>query len=147
MRTCKCGRQVASNAKFCPNCGHRLTSLLTWAIAAFFLFCALLGVAISASRPTPQQPEPAKSAQQVEDENYASAQYVCEEWTEKNSKLSVAKVTDEFRRSDHHKNDGTYNVGLRYIGKEMQVLMRSDCSVHIGEEKLVIVRAKSYVVQ
>jgi hypothetical protein len=34
MRKCKCGNDVAANAKACPKCGHRFTSPLTWAIVA-----------------------------------------------------------------------------------------------------------------
>ena len=36
MPKCKCGNEVASNAKFCPKCGHRFTSRLVKALAWFF---------------------------------------------------------------------------------------------------------------
>ena len=39
MRNCKCGNQVADNAKACPKCGHRFTGaftkLVAWVCAAF----------------------------------------------------------------------------------------------------------------
>jgi hypothetical protein len=46
MRHCKCGNLVASNAKFCPKCGHRFTSLSTtiiaWMFGIFGIFVILM---------------------------------------------------------------------------------------------------------
>ena len=40
MRKCKCGNDVADNAKACPKCGHRFTSgpvkFLAWVLGIFF---------------------------------------------------------------------------------------------------------------
>jgi len=44
MRKCKCGNPVAGNARFCPKCGHRFTSLVTKLVVLFFVAPALLGV-------------------------------------------------------------------------------------------------------
>jgi hypothetical protein len=48
MRNCKCGNAIASNAKFCPKCGHRFTSRLTKFVAlmlvvlGFFVFIIII---------------------------------------------------------------------------------------------------------
>jgi hypothetical protein len=46
MRDCKCGNTVAKNAKFCPKCGHRFTSLSTtivaWMFGIFGIFVILM---------------------------------------------------------------------------------------------------------
>ncbi len=41
MKTCKCGNQVANNARFCTKCGHRFTHPFTKFVAVCF---ALFGV-------------------------------------------------------------------------------------------------------
>ncbi|MFB3916047.1 MAG: zinc-ribbon domain-containing protein [Terriglobales bacterium] len=43
MKTCKCGQQIASNARFCPHCGHRFTHPFTMFIA--ICFAAIFGFA------------------------------------------------------------------------------------------------------
>ncbi len=54
MRKCKCGNEVASNAKSCPKCGNRFTSSLTkfvgWIIVVFFgvgILGAIIGASVS----------------------------------------------------------------------------------------------------
>jgi hypothetical protein len=46
MRNCKCGNQVADNAKACPKCGHRFTGAFTkfvaWIFAGSFGLIVLL---------------------------------------------------------------------------------------------------------
>jgi zinc-ribbon domain len=44
MRRCKCGTEVAGNARFCPKCGHRFTSALPKVIV--WLFVILVAVVI-----------------------------------------------------------------------------------------------------
>jgi hypothetical protein len=44
MRKCKCGNQVASNAKSCPQCGHRFTSAMAKGLAWFIGFICLVSV-------------------------------------------------------------------------------------------------------
>jgi len=41
MRTCKCGHQVANNAKACPQCGHRFMSTFT-----FLVFAVIVGFVV-----------------------------------------------------------------------------------------------------
>ncbi len=53
MRNCKCGNQVADNAKACPKCGHRFTGAFTkfvaWVCAAFLGLMVLVGIIASHS--------------------------------------------------------------------------------------------------
>jgi hypothetical protein len=44
MRKCKCGNEVANNAKFCPKCGHRFTSSITKFVAWMFVVLFGLGM-------------------------------------------------------------------------------------------------------
>ncbi len=44
MRKCKCGNDVASNAKACPKCGHRFTGAFTKFVAWSFLIVFGIGV-------------------------------------------------------------------------------------------------------
>lgn len=51
MKLCKCGHQVASNARLCPHCGQRFTHPFVLALAVIFgvfIFMAVLGGVISA---------------------------------------------------------------------------------------------------
>jgi hypothetical protein len=72
MRRCKCGNDVASNARVCPRCGHRFTSTLTWAIVAIvglMIAAAIIG-SFSGGGGQPAQPasSPADlAAQQKQD--------------------------------------------------------------------------------
>ena len=74
MRKCKCGNDVARNAKACPKCGHRFTGTFTKALAWFFGiivgFALLSGIIGSSSNTTsapatPQTPEQAAAAQEA----------------------------------------------------------------------------------
>jgi hypothetical protein len=50
MKTCKCGKQIASNARTCPFCGHRFTHPFTMLIAVMFvgvIVLAFIGAMIS----------------------------------------------------------------------------------------------------
>jgi hypothetical protein len=44
VRACKCGNQVANNAKSCPKCGHRFTSGLVKVLAWFFGMVVLIAI-------------------------------------------------------------------------------------------------------
>jgi hypothetical protein len=44
MRQCKCGNQIASNAKSCPQCGHRFTSGIVKVLAWFFGVVVVIAV-------------------------------------------------------------------------------------------------------
>src|SRR5713101_5588217 len=65
MRKCKCGNDVASNAKACPKCGHRFTGAFTkfvaWIFAAFFGLI-LLVVIIDSHFDTPSAAPPTPNA-------------------------------------------------------------------------------------
>ena len=60
MRKCKCGNQIANNAKTCPSCGHRFTSGLVKGVAVIFAlpFFILIVAGVlnfgSSVAPTPQ---------------------------------------------------------------------------------------------
>ncbi|HKM79598.1 MAG TPA: zinc ribbon domain-containing protein [Candidatus Acidoferrum sp.] len=47
MRKCKCGNDVANNAKFCPKCGYRFTGCLTKSLAWFFGIAIAFGLLIA----------------------------------------------------------------------------------------------------
>jgi hypothetical protein len=74
MRECKCGNGVADNARTCPKCGHRFTSLPVKMLAWFFVLMAALVVLVlivsnssdtpSSYKPAPASPQPT-SAQAV----------------------------------------------------------------------------------
>ncbi|MFZ3212899.1 MAG: hypothetical protein WA188_15460 [Terriglobales bacterium] len=60
MKTCKCGKQVASNARVCPGCGHRFTHPFVMFLAAVLgiilvmaFFGAVIGPSTSTTVPTP----------------------------------------------------------------------------------------------
>jgi hypothetical protein len=66
MRNCRCGNQVADNARACPKCGHRFTGGFTkfvaWACAVFFGLIFLV-VTIDSYFDTPSAaPTPTPSA-------------------------------------------------------------------------------------
>jgi hypothetical protein len=44
MRTCECGNQVANNARSCPKCGHRFTSVPAKFLAWFIGIIIVMGV-------------------------------------------------------------------------------------------------------
>ena len=52
MRDCKCGNQVADNARACPKCGHQFTSAFTKFVAWIFggAFCFIVLVIVIESR-------------------------------------------------------------------------------------------------
>jgi hypothetical protein len=54
MRKCKCGNQVANNAKACPQCGHRFTSgfvkFLAW---SFLVVCVISFIGVLAGTDSP----------------------------------------------------------------------------------------------
>jgi hypothetical protein len=53
LKKCKCGNPVASNARFCPNCGHRFTHPFVKAFAWFLGISFSLGIIASvASNPS-----------------------------------------------------------------------------------------------
>jgi hypothetical protein len=69
MRNCKCGNQVADNAKACPKCGHRFTSAFTkfvaWIFAGSFGLIVLLiyiGSLFDTPSATPSSPTPTASS-------------------------------------------------------------------------------------
>jgi hypothetical protein len=61
MKTCKCGRMVASNARVCPQCGNRFTHpfvmVLAWAIGGVIGLSLMIAV-ISSSENQPVKPTP-----------------------------------------------------------------------------------------
>jgi hypothetical protein len=64
MRKCKCGNDVARNAKFCSKCGHRFTSgfvkFIAWSVGIFFgLPFLLVIIGQSAQTPTTASANPA----------------------------------------------------------------------------------------
>src|SRR5882762_6915202 len=67
MRKCKCGNDVANNARACPKCGHRFTSGITKVVAGLFAFCFVIAmIAVIANSgndvaPTPQAPRQSPS--------------------------------------------------------------------------------------
>jgi ribosomal protein L37E len=75
IKCSECGREVSSQAKTCPHCGHarpKKTSVLTWSIAGFFLLTIIMG-AINSQKTqdataavTPAQ-RAAKTAQAIKD--------------------------------------------------------------------------------
>jgi hypothetical protein len=72
MRKCKCGNQVANNARACPKCGHRFTSglvkFLAFGTISVILFMVVIAAVSSNDSPTinsapsvlsaPSQPPP-----------------------------------------------------------------------------------------
>jgi hypothetical protein len=62
MRKCKCGNEVANNARACPRCGHRFTSGFVKFLAWFFGITAGIAViagSIRESGPSHSVPNPA----------------------------------------------------------------------------------------
>jgi len=69
VKTCKCGRQVANNVQFCPNCGNRFTSrpvkLLAWLLGVVAA-CGVIGAILSNTSPPSTPPAaPLTSTQTV----------------------------------------------------------------------------------
>lgn len=59
MRKCKCGNQVARNAKFCPQCGHRFASRAVKFLAGFcglIILIAIIGAVASQDDQSSQPP-------------------------------------------------------------------------------------------
>ena len=65
MRKCKCGNQVANNAKACPQCGHRFTSgfvrFLGWSFLAVFVI-SFIGVLAGTNSTNTTQSAPVVAA-------------------------------------------------------------------------------------
>jgi transcriptional regulator NrdR family protein len=62
MYKCKCGNDVASNARTCPKCGHRFTSMPVKMLAWFFglvAVCGVLGAMLSNNSSTSPPAAPA----------------------------------------------------------------------------------------
>jgi len=72
MRKCKCGNDVANNAKACPKCGHRFTSGFVKFLAVMFGFCVLVAIiAMIAAGPNANvqsAPSPAQQAANQKEE-------------------------------------------------------------------------------
>jgi hypothetical protein len=58
MRKCKCGNQVADNAKACPQCGHRFTSGSVKFLGWFLLVVFVLAVIGAVNSPNTTQVSP-----------------------------------------------------------------------------------------
>lgn len=55
MKTCECGKEVASDARVCPNCGHRLTHpflMFVGIVIGIFLFIVVIAVIFGGSNST-----------------------------------------------------------------------------------------------
>jgi hypothetical protein len=68
MPKCRCGNAVASNARFCPKCGHRFTSTGTLILAWVFgivIFAAMVG-AVRDSNSDGKGVQPPSPADQAE---------------------------------------------------------------------------------
>lgn len=78
--------------------------------------------------PAPKAAEPPKTAQQLESDDYAAAVYVCEQWTEKNSKAAVSEFIHEYRLP-RKKGSKLFTVRVDYRTKGAGWPMRTRCEV------------------
>lgn len=81
MRTCRCGNQVARNAKACPRCGCRFTSGLVKLLAVFIVAAATIGIigaiigAASSGNGSSAQPGPSAAEQAMKQKDDAKFQF------------------------------------------------------------------------
>jgi uncharacterized iron-regulated membrane protein len=119
MRKCKCGNDVANNARFCPKCGHRFTSRFTkfmaWTCVVLFGFVILVaiiasnssGPQVSSASPVvaaTQPPTPAKPAKPKTPAQIAADQIA--------ARKAYAKVIDQ-QLLDMGIESETYTAGAQ----------------------------------
>jgi hypothetical protein len=95
MPKCRCGNAVASNARFCPKCGHRFTSTLTLILAACFGIIALAAMFSHDSSSDGKGTQPPSPAEQAEKQKKDARFY--------QAVLGAKQLRDSMRNPDSFK--------------------------------------------
>jgi hypothetical protein len=139
MKQCRCGHQVANNARTCPNCGHRFTGALAQAIAVLLgisFLMIVIAVSLNSKKdsvPTPSQQSIPSASRNVSTGNVAND--ILAKLPAPEQAAYLGKVTNEgclgkrafYMGTSPADNSALWSVGCKN-GKSYVVQINADAS-------------------